>query len=194
MLDVPDWPGHLAGQHMDVRLTADDGYSTQRSHSIASAPGSQYLELTVQRLPGGEVSPYLVHELAPAHQLELRGPVGGWFVWEQQQTEPVLLVAGGSGVVPLMSMVRARETAGSRVPIRLLNSVRRPSDLLYGSELRRGAPGLDKTYLYTRDASSGSPRTEDDLGGPSSGMDQAGEEPRRDPACRQPDPCLAGCR
>ncbi|WP_432131886.1 ferredoxin reductase [Streptomyces tendae] len=159
MLDVPDWPGHVAGQHVDVRLTAEDGYSTQRSYSIASAPESRYLELTVQRLPGGEVSPYLVDDLVPGDQLELRGPVGGWFVWKQEQTEPVLLVAGGSGVVPLMSMVRARETAGSRVPFRLLYSVRTPSDMLYGPELRRGAPGLDTTYLYTREAPSGAPRT-----------------------------------
>lgn len=159
MLDVPDWPGHLAGQHVDVRLTAEDGYSAQRSYSIASAPGSRHLELTVQRLPGGEVSPYLAEELVPGDQLELRGPVGGWFVWEQQQTEPVLLVAGGSGLVPLMSMVRAREAAGSRAPFRLLYSVRTPSDRLYRSELRQGAPGLDTAYLYTREAPSDSPRT-----------------------------------
>ncbi|MFH8447055.1 ferredoxin reductase [Streptomyces sp. NPDC018026] len=167
-LDVPDWPGHTAGQHMDVRLTAEDGYSTQRSYSIASAPGEGRLELTVQRLADGEVSPYLVDELAPGDQLELRGPVGGWFVWSHRQTEPVLLVAGGSGLVPLMSMVRAREAAGSRVPFRLLYSVRTPEDLLYRSELRMGSPGLDTTYLYTRETPEGAPRppgriTPDDL-------------------------------
>ncbi|MGW0080295.1 ferredoxin reductase [Streptomyces sp. NPDC003393] len=151
-LDVPDWSGHLAGQHVDVRLTAEDGYSTQRSYSIASAPDGRSLELTVQRTPGGEVSPYLVDELVPGDQVELRGPVGGWFVWRQQQTEPILLVAGGSGLVPLMCMVRVREAVGSRVPFRLLYALRTPSDLLYRSELRAGAPGLDTTYLYSREA------------------------------------------
>ncbi|MER7742952.1 ferredoxin reductase [Streptomyces sp. NPDC096538] len=167
-LDVADWPGHLPGQHVDVRLTAEDGYSTQRSYSIASAPEKGLLELTIQRLPDGEVSPYLVDELAPGDQLELRGPVGGWFVWEQKQTEPVLLVAGGSGLVPLMCMVRAREAVSSKVPFRLLYSVRSPDDLLYRSELRKGSPGLDTTYLYTREAPAESSRsagriTPDDL-------------------------------
>ncbi|MEU8735491.1 ferredoxin reductase [Streptomyces tendae] len=167
-LDVPDWPGHLPGQHVDVRLTAEDGYSTQRSYSIASAPEKGFLELTIQRLPDGEVSPYLVDELAPGDQLELRGPVGGWFVWDQKQTEPVLLVAGGSGLVPLMCMVRAREAVSSKVPFRLLYSVRSPDDLLYRSELRKGSPGLDTSYLYTREAPAESSRsagriTPDDL-------------------------------
>ncbi|MFE0631646.1 ferredoxin reductase [Streptomyces sp. NPDC058864] len=157
-LDVPGWPGHLAGQHVDVRLTAEDGYSTQRSYSIASAPNGRNLELTVQRTPGGEVSPYLVDELVPGDRLELRGPVGGWFIWRQQQTEPILLVAGGSGLVPLMCMIRAREAAGSRAPFRLLYAARTPSDLLYRSELRQGAPGLDTTYLYSREAPEDSPR------------------------------------
>ncbi|WP_030931286.1 ferredoxin reductase [Streptomyces sp. NBC_01527] len=158
VLDVPDWPGHLAGQHVDVRLTAEDGYSTQRSYSIASAPDGRRLELTVQRLPDGEVSPYLVDELAPGDQLELRGPVGGWFVWGQEQTEPVLLVAGGSGLVPLRCMLRAREAVGSRAPFRLLYSVRTPDELLYRSELREGSPGLDTAYLYTREAPPDAPR------------------------------------
>lgn len=157
-LDLPDWRGHLAGQHVDVRLTAEDGYSTERSYSIASAPHGRSLELTVQRTLGGEVSPYLVDELVPGDRLELRGPVGGWFVWTQQQTEPVLLVAGGAGVVPLMCMVRTREAAGSRAPFRLLYAVRGPLDLLYGSELRQGASGLDTTYLYSRQAPADSPR------------------------------------
>ncbi|MFJ4846570.1 MULTISPECIES: ferredoxin reductase [unclassified Streptomyces] len=157
-LDVPGWPGHLAGQHVDVRLTAEDGYSTQRSYSIASAPNGLTLDLTVQRTPGGEVSPYLVDELVPGDRLELRGPVGGWFIWRLQQTEPVLLVAGGSGLVPLMCMVRAREAAASRTPFRLLYAVRTPSDLLYRSELNQGAPGLDTTYLYSREAPNDSPR------------------------------------
>ncbi len=158
VLDVPDWPGHLAGQHVDVRLTAQDGYSTQRSYSIASAADGQRLELTVQRLPDGEVSPYLVDELVPGDQVELRGPVGGWFVWEPARTEPVLLVAGGSGLVPLMCMIRARSAAGSRAPFRLLYSLRSPEDMLYRSELREGAPGLDTKYIYTRQAPPGSPR------------------------------------
>ncbi|MET8405417.1 ferredoxin reductase [Streptomyces sp900116325] len=158
VLDAPDWPGHLAGQHVDVRLTAEDGYSTQRSYSIASASDGQRLELTVQCLPDGEVSPYLVDELAPGDQLELRGPVGGWFVWGQEQTEPVLLVAGGSGLVPLMCMIRTREMTGSRAPFRLLYSVRGPDELLYRSELREGSPGLDISYLYTRQAPLDAPR------------------------------------
>ncbi|MET9881524.1 ferredoxin reductase [Actinacidiphila glaucinigra] len=157
-LDLPGWPGHLAGQHVDVRLTAEDGYSTQRSYSIASASNGRILELTVQRTPGGEVSPYLVDELVPGDRLELRGPVGGWFIWRPQQTEPVLLVAGGSGIVPLLCMIRAREAAGSRTPFRLLYAARTPSDLLYRSELYQGAPGLDTTYLYSREAPEDSPR------------------------------------
>ena len=124
-LDVPQWPGHLAGQHVDVRLTAEDGYSAQRSYSIASAPGSKQLELTVQRLPDGEVSSYLADVLEVGYPLELRGPIGGWFVWEPDTAAPVLLVAGGSGVVPLMAMIRTRTAAGSKAPFRLVYSVRR---------------------------------------------------------------------
>ena len=100
-LEVPDWPGHVAGQHVDVRLTASDGYSAVRSYSIASAPSSQRrVEITIERLPNGEVSPYLTRELAVGDRLELRGPIGGWFVWRTQQTEPIQLIAGGSGIVP----------------------------------------------------------------------------------------------
>ena len=112
MIDVPGWPGHAAGQHVDVRLTAEDGYSAQRSYSIASAPGRDRLELTVQRLEDGEVSPYLTDVLMVGYPLELRGPIGGWFVWDTGAGRPVLLVAGGSGVVPLMSMIRARAEIG----------------------------------------------------------------------------------
>ena len=108
-LEVPDWPGHVAGQHVDVRLTASDGYSAVRSYSIASAPNSEKrVELTVERLPDGEVSPYLTQEVAVGDRLELRGPIGGWFVWRTQQTEPIQLIAGGSGIVPLMAMIRSR--------------------------------------------------------------------------------------
>ncbi|MFJ8613552.1 ferredoxin reductase [Streptomyces sp. NPDC093675] len=157
-LDVPDWPGHFAGQHVDVRLTAEDGYSTQRSYSIASAQDGTRVELTVQRVPEGEVSPYLVDELVPGDQLELRGPVGGWFVWQPEQREPVLLVAGGSGLVPLMCMIRSRGTVGSRAPFRLLYSLRSTAELLYGPEIRRSAPGLDATCVYTRQAPQGARR------------------------------------
>ncbi|HWG23257.1 ferredoxin reductase [Actinospica sp.] len=152
---VPGWPGHLAGQHVDVRLTAEDGYSTQRSYSIASAADGERLELTVQRVPDGEVSPYLIEGLAVGDQVELRGPVGGWFVWRPEQTEPVLLIAGGSGVVPVMAMIRARRAAASRAPFRLIYSVRTPEDRMYLPELRRADPGLDTTFLYTRRAPDG---------------------------------------
>ena len=122
--DVPGWPGHRAGQHVDVRLTAEDGYQAERAYSIASAPDGQQVELTVERLEDGEVSPYLVDELRKGDQLELRGPVGGYFVWEPDRGGPLLLVAGGSGVVPLMAMLRRRAAAGSQVPARLLYSAR----------------------------------------------------------------------
>jgi ferredoxin-NADP reductase len=156
VLDVPGWPGHLAGQHVDVKLTAEDGYSAQRSYSIASAPDGARLELTVQRIADGEVSPYLTEVLEPGDPLELRGPVGGWFVWRPtaRPGAPVLLVAGGSGVVPLMAMVRAHAAAESKVPVRLIYSVRTPADVIYASELseRAVASELDVTYLYTRAA------------------------------------------
>ena len=159
-LDVPDWPGHLPGQHVDVRLTAPDGYRAQRSYSIASAwTGDGPVELTVQRLDDGEVSPYLTDELTDGDQLELRGPVGGWFVWRQQPA-PVLLLAGGSGVVPLMAMIRARGAARGRQPFRLIYSVRTPQDALYSEELARRVrddPGLDVRYVYTRETPDGWP-------------------------------------
>jgi ferredoxin-NADP reductase len=162
VLDVPGWPGHLAGQHVDVRLTAEDGYSTQRSYSIASAPDGALLELTVQRVADGEVSPYLANELLDGDLLELRGPVGGWFVWQAEQTEPVLLVAGGSGIVPLMAMIRARRQMqmqlGPLAPFRLLYSVRSPADRMYLAELQTPDPGLDVTFLYTREVPEGWPR------------------------------------
>src|SRR2546430_6802262 len=131
-LKVPDWPGHIAGQHVDVRLTASDGYSAVRSYSIASAPNAEKrVELTVERLPNGEVSPYLTQEIAVSDRLELRGPIGGWFVWRAQQTEPIQLVAGGSGIVPLMAMIRSRASTGSTAPFRLLYSV-----LFFSSRIR----------------------------------------------------------
>jgi ferredoxin-NADP reductase len=159
VLDVPDWPGELPGQHVDVRLTAPDGYRAQRSYSIAGARDGG-IELTVQRLDDGEVSPYLTDTLQVGDQIELRGPVGGWFVWRPAQQAPVLLVAGGSGVVPLMAMIRARGAARSRVPFRLIYSVRTPGDACYAAELSqrvRDDPGLDVHYVYTRKAPDGWP-------------------------------------
>ena len=159
VFDVPGWPGHLPGQHVDVRLTAEDGYSTQRSYSIASAPHPdgqrERVELTIQQVEDGEVSPYLVQDLTIGEPVELRGPVGGWFVWRPEQAEPVLLMAGGSGIVPLMAMIRTRRAVGSKAPFRLLYSVRTPEDRMYLPELRHGDPGLDTTFLYTRKAPDG---------------------------------------
>jgi len=153
-LDVPDWPGHVAGQHVDIRLNAPDGYSAVRSYSIASAAtDSKQIELTVERLPDGEVSPYLTQELRVGDHLELRGPIGGWFVWRAEQSEPVQLVAGGSGVVPLMSMIRSRVLASSTSPFRLLYSVREPEAVFYRDELHSLAaqdPSVSITYAYTR--------------------------------------------
>ena len=134
VLDAADWPGHLAGQHVDVRLTAEDGYQAQRSYSIASAPEDEHLVITVQRLDDGEVSPYLT-ALQPGDELELRGPIGGYFVWEERLGGPLLLVAGGAGVVPLRAMLRHHRSIASDVPVRLLYSARTRSDLIYRAEL-----------------------------------------------------------
>ena len=161
-LKVPDWPGHIAGQHVDVRLTASDGYSAVRSYSIASAPNAEKrVELTVERLPNGEVSPYLTQEIAVSDRLELRGPIGGWFVWRAQQTEPIQLVAGGSGIVPLMAMIRSRASTGSTAPFRLLYSVREPQAVFYREELQALSDhdrSMNLTYAYTRVAPKDWPR------------------------------------
>ncbi len=153
-LDVPDWPGHFAGQHTDVRLTAPDGYSAVRSYSIASPPNPERrVEITVERLPDGEVSPYLTQEVLTGDHLELRGPIGGWFVWRAQQTEPVQLIGGGSGIVPLMSMLRSRVSARSIAPFRLLYSVREPDAVFYRDELHALSQcdrSIGITYAYTR--------------------------------------------
>src|SRR5260370_20348108 len=125
---VPGWPGHLAGQHADVRLTADDGYSTQRSYSFAAPADGDRVELTVQRVPDGEVSPYLTEVLSVGDEVELRGPVGGWFVWRPAGNDPVLLVAGGSGIVPLMAMIPAPRLAASTAPFRPVYSLRTPRE------------------------------------------------------------------
>jgi ferredoxin-NADP reductase len=152
VFDVPGWPGHLAGQHVDVRLTAEDGYTAQRSYSLAAPADGDTVELTVQDVPDGEVSPYLTEVLAVGDPVEIRGPVGGWFVWRPTDPAPVLLVAGGSGIVPLMAMVRAHRRAQARTPVRLIHSVRTPADRYYAEELRRDHPGLGVTHLYTRQA------------------------------------------
>jgi ferredoxin-NADP reductase len=156
VFDVPSWPGHRAGQHVDVRLTADDGYQARRSYSIASAPDGTRIGLTVEKLDDGEVSPYLTDGLQPGDRIELRGPIGGYFVWEPSQTGPVLLVAGGSGVVPLMAMIRLRAATGSDVEMRLLFSARSWDDVIYRDELDRleQAP-LTVTYTLTRARPSG---------------------------------------
>ncbi|MGH8940931.1 MAG: FAD-binding oxidoreductase, partial [Actinomycetes bacterium] len=159
VLDVPDWPGHDAAQHVDVRLTAPDGYTATRSYSIASAPDGERVELTVERLDDGEVSPYLAGVLAVGDRLELRGPLGGWFLWRAAQTEHVQLVAGGSGLVPLMAVVRTHAQSASQAPLRLLYSVRAPDAVLYRDELRhRQRGGLDVTLAFSRKVPEGWPR------------------------------------
>jgi ferredoxin-NADP reductase len=147
-LDVPGWPGHRAGQHADIRLTAEDGYRTQRSYSIASPPEDGRPAITVERIDDGEVSPYLVDDARPGDELEIRGPVGGWFVWEARLGGPLMLVAGGSGVVPLMAMLRHRDRSGSDAEARLLLSARRPEDVIYADEIK----SVDATLTYTRAA------------------------------------------
>jgi ferredoxin-NADP reductase len=157
-LEVPGWPGHLAGQHVVVRLTSEDGYEAQRSYSIASAPGAPRLELTVERVDEGEVSPYLVDEVRAGDRFEIRGPVGGYFVWRPEDGGPLFLVAGGSGVVPLMAMLRQRAAAGVAQPAHLLFSSRTLADVIYREELARlesrGA-GLSVTHTLTREAVPG---------------------------------------
>ena len=160
VLEVEGWGGHLAGQHVDVRLTAEDGYQASRSYSIAAPADGDRIEITVQRLGDGEVSAFLTDHLAAGDRVAARGPLGGWFVWRPEQPEPVLLVAGGSGVVPLMAMVRARAGV-SRAPFRLVYSVRTPDDRIYAAELRRRAAedgGLDVAWVHTRVAPAGDPR------------------------------------
>jgi ferredoxin-NADP reductase len=150
LLDVPGWPGHRAGQHVDVRLTAEDGYQAERSYSIASAPDGTRVALTIQRLEDGEVSPYLTGELRPGDQIELRGPIGGYFVWEPSEGAPLMLVAGGSGIVPLMAMIRTRATAGNDTETRLLYSARSQDDVIYRGELERlSGDGLTVVYTLT---------------------------------------------
>jgi ferredoxin-NADP reductase len=185
LLAVPGWPGHQPGQHVDVRLTAPDGYQTERSYSIASAPeDSDQVALTVQRLKDGEVSPYLVDGLSVGDQLELRGPIGGYFVWNVEIGGPLLLVAGGSGIAPLMAMLRQRAARGSRVPTRLLYSSRSLEDVIYKSELDQLAAdtdGFEVFHVLTRkqpvDWSGYSRRIDRDM------LREVGFDPEQRPVC-----------
>jgi ferredoxin-NADP reductase len=154
LLDVADWPGHRAGQHVDIRLTAEDGYQAERAYSIASAPGEP-LAITVERLEDGEVSPYLTQESQPGDLLEVRGPIGGYFVWQPAFGGPLLLLAGGSGIVPLRAILRYRALLGSSVPIRLLYSSRRLEDVIYRDELSVHLEGLEVIYALTRSQPAG---------------------------------------
>ena len=152
-LEVPGWPGHRAGQHVDVRLTAEDGYQAQRSYSIASAPENGRVELVVERLEDGEVSPYLADELRAGDGIELRGPIGGWFAWDAGEGGPLLLVAGGSGIAPLMAMVRHRKAAGSDTPVRLLYSSRSYEEIIFRQKLEDRAANdeaLEVIHTLTR--------------------------------------------
>jgi ferredoxin-NADP reductase len=153
-LDVAGWPGHRAGQHVDVRLTADDGYTAERAYSIASAPGEP-LAITVERLDDGEVSPYLTQEARPGDEFEVRGPIGGYFVWEPAFGGPLLLLAGGSGIVPLRSILRHRGLTGSSVPVRLLYSSRRLTDVIYRDELDVRSDAVQVIHALTRSQPAG---------------------------------------
>ncbi len=156
-LDVADWPGHVAGQHVDVRLTAEDGYQAERSYSIASAPEDEHLSLTVERIDDGEVSPYLVDELRTGDSFELRGPIGGPFTWRVEDGGPLLLVGGGSGVVPLMAMLRHHRARGSRIELAMLVSARSWLDVLYRDELAGagGHDGVSVSFTLTRERPAG---------------------------------------
>jgi ferredoxin-NADP reductase len=170
VLEVPGWPGHQAGQHVDVRLTADDGYQAARSYSLATPADGDRIEITVQEVPDGEVSSYLAEDASSGDSVEVRGPVGGWFVWKPADSGPVLLVAGGSGIVPLMAMIRARD-GFSRTPFRLIYSLRTPQDRIFDHELRQRARengGFEVSFIYTRTTPEEDPRpvgriTADDL-------------------------------
>jgi len=158
VLDVPGWAGHRAGQHLDVRLTAEDGYQTERSYSISSAPAEPHVTLTIERLDDGEVSPYLTDVLHPGDEVEVRGPIGGWFTWRPEEGGPLLLVAGGSGVAPLMAMIRQRAAVRSPAPVCLLYSSRTYEEIIFREELDRSAAAdgdLKVDYTLTRSQSPG---------------------------------------
>ena len=158
--ELTAWPGHVAGQRVEVRVTAADGYSAVRSYSIASAPGTDSrIELSVERLPDGEVSPYLTQDLAVGDSVEVSAPIGGWFVWRESQTEPIQLVAGGSGIAPLMALIRSRVATHSAAPFRLLYSVRTPDNVWYRDELQAlSADSIGVTFIYTRTSPPNWPR------------------------------------
>ncbi|MBD8024190.1 FAD-binding oxidoreductase [Microbacterium gallinarum] len=156
-LDVEDWPGSDAGQHVDIRLTAEDGYQAERSYSLGSYGPGPVIELAVDEIPDGEVSPYLVRDVLPGDELEVKGPLGGYFVWRAGGEGPVQLIAGGSGIVPLMAMARAARDAAAAASFRLLYSVRRPEDAIYRDELEESAHdgGVAVTWAFTREAPAG---------------------------------------
>lgn len=161
VLEVPDWPGHDAGQHVDVRLTAENGYTAQRSYSIASAPVPQRLELTIQKVSDGEVSPYFVDTIQPGDEFELRGPLGGWFRWTADLSNSVLLIGGGSGLVPLMAMLRVRVRSQSKTPFHLIYSARTPDHLFYANDLYLIGTSFEKVMIdhaFTRAGSPGDTR------------------------------------
>lgn len=162
VLTVPDWPGHLPGQHIDIRLTAEDGYQAERSYSISSAPhpapDREQIEIMVERLEDGEVSPYLTDEVRAGDAMEIRGPIGGYFTWDIPDGGPLLLIGGGSGIAPLMAMLRHRVETGSRIPVRLLYSARTPVDIVYRRELAefvQQQDGVDVIFAYTRQSPPG---------------------------------------
>ncbi|WP_194398600.1 ferredoxin reductase [Microbacterium atlanticum] len=156
-LVVPGWPGSIAGQHVDIRLTAEDGYQAERSYSLGSSGTGDTIELAVDEIPDGEVSPYLVRDVLPGDELEVKGPLGGYFVWRPGGAEPVQLIAGGSGIVPLRAIARAAGDAGAAASVRLLYSVRTAEDAIYRDELQRGAAdgGVTVAWRYTRTAPAG---------------------------------------
>jgi ferredoxin-NADP reductase len=155
---VDDWPGNDAGQHVDLRLTAPDGYQAVRSYSIASVGAAHEIELAVDRFPDGEVSPFLVDEVEIGDTVEIRGPLGRWFVWRPEQTRPVQLIAGGSGVVPLVAMARAHAVAESSAPMQLLYSLRSPADALFQRDIAAAQSSVSTTWHYTRETPEGWPR------------------------------------
>lgn len=157
-LAVPGWPGNLPGQHVDIRLTAPDGYQAARSYSLATSGPGERIELAIDRLPNGEVSPYLVDVADVGDKLEVRGPLGGWFVWRPSDSRPVQMIAGGSGVVPFVSMLRAREAAPANGPFRLLFSVRSPTDAMFRNYLEHPPVGTAVSWIYTRNPPPGSSR------------------------------------
>jgi len=184
VLEVPDWPGHLGGQHVDVRLTADDGYQATRSYSLAAPADHDRVEITVQRVPDGEASPYLTEGLNLGDAVEVRGPAGGWFVWRPSDPGGVLLVAGGSGIVPLMAMVRARRAAGSATPFRLVYSMRSPRERYYAAGLDQLADevgGPELAYVYTRTAPPDADRPAARIG--AADLTVSGWSPDHEPTC-----------